>query len=234
MKIDFFRILKFHVKPFIFCVFFLPITNFAQHFSTTTIELQPFPDLPRKDENIVRHISSNEIFNVLTPEQKDWYYYTNLSRLKPIFFYDSIVEPILKVYPSLVSSYTRSLKKDLYSIGSLPIIIPNTKLLKIAQSHANDLATRESSPSHNSSNGNTFQQRMIKNEVNRCAAENISFGPSNTIMALVLLYIDEGLPDVGHRKNLLEKNHFEMGVGISSYSNNNVLVVQDFSCSQTP
>ena len=73
---------------------------------------------------------------------------------------------------------------------------------------------------------------MIKNEINRCAAENLSYGPANTVMALILLYIDEGLPDVGHRKNLLSPTYVEMGIGISNYSNNNVLVVQDLACSQ--
>ena len=125
-----------------------------------------------------------------------------------------------------------SLKKDLYNSHPLPLVIPNNKLLTLAQGHADDLNRHKKAPSHNSTNGESFQQRMIKNEINRCAAENISYGPSNTIMAIVLLYIDEGLPDLGHRKNLMSTNYVEMGVGISKYSDNIVLVVQDFACSQ--
>lgn len=174
----------------------------------------------------------NNEFASLNPDQQEWFYWTNLSRQKPRFFFDSVVQPILKTYPELQSGYTTSLKNDLNKAGQLPLILPNKKLLAVAQYHANDLAKHKSSPSHNSTNGQTFQQRMIKNEINRCAAENISYGPLNTVMSLVLLFIDEGLQDLGHRKNLLSPTYIEMGIGIASYPNNLILVVQDFACSQ--
>lgn len=209
-----------------------PSVCFSQHFSTTTFEVKPFPKLPGKDNSILTVLQSHPAFVNLDEEKKDWFYWTNIIRLKPKFFYDSIVEPILNTYPSIQSNYCKSLKKDLYNLQPLTVLIPSDKLLMISQDHASDLLIHKKSPSHNSTNGKTFQQRMLKNEVNRCAAENISYGPPYSVMALVLLLIDEGLPDVGHRKNLLSPQYSEMGVGISKYPNNLILVVQDFACPQ--
>ena len=219
-----------HLSVFLLIV---PAICFSQHFSTTTFALKPFPLLPKPDKVIMEILIQNNEFANLSSDRQEWFYWTNLSRQKPKFFYDSVVQPILKTYPELESNYTRSVKTDLTNIGQLPFIMPNKKLLVIAQSHADDLAKHKNSPSHSSTNGQTFQQRMIKNDVNRCAAENITYGPNNTVMALVLLFIDEGLPDLGHRKNLLCPTYVEMGVGIARYPNNFVLAVQDFACSQT-
>jgi uncharacterized protein YkwD len=102
----------------------------------------------------------------------------------------------------------------------------------MAQQHANSLASKKASPSHTSTDGKTFRQRMEKANVKRCAGENISFGPPNVVLALVLLFLDQGVPDLGHRKSLLNSSYTEMGIGIASYPNNTFMVVQDFSCDQ--
>jgi uncharacterized protein YkwD len=68
--------------------------------------------------------------------------------------------------------------------------------------------------------------------IKRCAGENISFGPANTVLMLVLLYIDEGVPDLGHRKTLLNASFVEMGIGIGAYPEGKYMVVQTFSCDQ--
>lgn len=188
--------------------------------------------MPGKDKELMQALHKNSGFETLSDEQEEWFYWTNLSRQKPKFFFDSVIQPILKLYPKLESNYTKSLKIDLYALQHLALVIPNSKLLTLAQGHADDLARQKKTHSHNSGNGESFQNRMIKSGINKCAAENISYGPSNAIMAIVLLYIDEGLPDLGHRKNLMSANYVEMGVGISKYSDNIVLVVQDFACSQ--
>ena len=222
----------FHVKHLVLLFLFTPVFSFSQHFSTTTFEVKPFPKIPAKEKGLLNLLQQNPIFGKLTDEQKEWFYWTNVLRQKPIFFYDSVIQPILNVYPKIQSNYAKSLKKDLCETQPLALLSPNGKLITLSQGHADDLFSHKKSPSHNSTNGDSFQQRMIKGEINRCAAENISYGPSNPIMALVLLLIDEGLPDLGHRKNLLSPGYVEMGIGISNYPDNLVLVVQDFACSQ--
>jgi uncharacterized protein YkwD len=94
------------------------------------------------------------------------------------------------------------------------------------------MASKKASPSHTSPSGSTFQSRMEAAGIKKCAGENISFGPGNTIMMLTLLYIDEGVPDFGHRKTLLDPSFTEMGIGVGVFPDKKLMVVQDFACNQ--
>jgi hypothetical protein len=52
-------------------------------------------------------------------------------------------------------------------------------------------------------------------------------------MSLVLLYIDYGLPNLGHRKSLLNADYVETGVGVSPYGDtDSIFIVEDFACAQ--
>ncbi len=222
----------FHVKHLLLVVFFLPFICCAQHFGSTQLEVKELPAPPAKDQQVDEFLNRFSETNSLTPVQKDWFYWTNYSRSNPKGFWDSVVAPILNVYPNFRNSYTESLKKDLYKSPSLPFLKPNNDLYKAAQSLAKDLASKKANPSHTSPSGVTFAERMQSISVKKCAGENISFGPPNTTLMLVLLYIDEGVPDLGHRKSLLNPSFQEMGIGISSYPDNKFMVIQDFACSQ--
>jgi len=221
------------VKHFLLSLLLLPVFSSAQHFSISTIEVKPFPIMPLKLNEIEQTLAKSPLYIVLSGEQKEWFYWTNYSRLRPKAFWDSIVTPILKTYPNLNTDYSASLKRDLYKAEPLPLLLPNKQLMDLAAGHANDLAKKKANPSHNSTNGETFQQRMVNGGIKSCAAENMSFGPSNAVLALVLLYIDEKLPDLGHRMNLLNPSFKMMGIGISSYPNNIFMIVQDLACDQS-
>ncbi len=222
------------MKPYFFIALFTPLSLLAQHFGTTKMEIRDLPTLPAKDGNIEIFINKFSETISLTSFQKEWFYWTNYSRINPKRFWDSIVAPLVKVYPQFQNPYSVSLKKDLYSTSPLSLLKPNKVLLRIAEDHANALANKKSSPSHTSPGGNTFQARVQKANIQKCAGENISFGPPNAVLGLVLLYLDQGVPDHGHRLSLLSPSYTEMGIGISSYPDNNFMVVQDFSCNQNP
>lgn len=220
----------FHVKPFLIFLLVFPFVSFSQHMGSTRLEIKELPVPPQKDiqiEEFVRRFSSS-----LNSTQEEWFYWTNYSRSNPRRFWDSVVAPILKVYPSLRNSYANSLKVDLYRVGPLPLLQLNENLSRIAQSLAGELAKKGAKPSHTSPSGSTFEDRMSSVNVKRCAGENISFGPPNALLMLVLLYIDEGVPDLGHRNSLLNPSFVEMGIGIGSYPDNKYMVVQNFACSQ--
>ena len=220
----------FHVKLFLLCLFLVPILCFSQHMGTTRLEVKDLPAPPVSDAKIEEFLSPYA--NSLSPTEDEWFYWTNYSRSNPRRFWDSVVAPILKVYPTFRNSYTTSLKEDLYRSPSLPLVIPNADLTKTARSLALGLAAKKAGPSHTAPSGATFEDRMKSISVKRCAGENISFGPPNTILMLVLLYIDEGVPDLGHRKTLLNPAFVEMGIGVGTYPENRYMVVQDFACTQ--
>jgi len=222
----------FHVKQFFLLFLVLPFFSLAQHIGSSVLPVKQLPVFPT--DNIVNQfLQGLPNYNSLSSTQKEWYYWTNYSRSNPRRFWDRVITPILANYPNLVNSYTASLKRDLYNIKSLPFVKPNKDLIKISRIFASELAANNASPSHTSPSGSTFADRMKTLGVKNCAGENISFGPSNPLLMLVLLYIDEGVPDLGHRKTLLNSSFVEMGIGIATYPDNkNTIVIQDFACDQ--
>jgi len=204
----------------------------AQHMGSTTLMVKDLPVAPMNDVSISGFIEQFPETRYLNQMQKEWFYWTNYSRNNPRKFWDSIVMPILNAYPNLKNSYTKSLKNDLYNSSQLPLLKPNPDLGKIAQRHAHDLADKKALPSHTSPSGATFEDRMKSISVKTCAGENISFGPANVPLMLTLLYIDEGVPDLGHRKTLLSPSFVEMGVGVGDYHDNRFMIIQDFACKQ--
>lgn len=220
----------FHVKRFLFLLLFVPACLKAQHTGSTKLEIKNLPTPPGTDYQVEGYV--NSFSNQLSSTQKEWFYWTNYSRSNPKRFWDSVVEPILRIYPNFRNSYTISLKEDLYKTSRLPLVKPSEDLAKIAQSLASGLAAKRAQPSHTSPSGATFEDRMQSISIKKCAGENISFGPSNPVLMLVLLYIDEGVPDLGHRRTLLNFSFVEMGVGVGEYPGNRYMIVQDFACNQ--
>jgi len=222
----------FHVKHLILFVLLLPILTFSQQFGSTTLPVKVIPGRPSKDLSVELILQKDSGYRVLGPEEKEWFYWTNYSRSNPKRFWDSAVSPILAIFPTLVSPYTASLKTDLFNSNSISLLKTNDKLLRTSYTHASELASKSASPSHTSPSGSSFSDRMKAAGIMTCAGENISFGPSDALLMLVLLYIDQGVAGLGHRKALLNPVFTDMGIGIGKYSNNNTIVIQDFACSQ--
>lgn len=220
------------MKHLILLFLFLPILSFAQHMGTTTLEVKVLPKPTVLDEEVVNFLGQFPEEQKLSDGQREWFYWTNYSRKNPRRFWDSVVAPILAVYPKYRNAYTTSLQKELYNSRPLPMVKPNSNLAKTANELAADLAKHKSSPSHTSSTGATFQDRMNSISIRKCAGENISFGPGHTILMLMLLYVDEGVSDLGHRHTLLDSSFTEMGIGIGVYPDDKYTVVQDFACPQ--
>ncbi|MGL6268723.1 MAG: CAP domain-containing protein, partial [Chitinophagaceae bacterium] len=102
---------------------------------------------------------------------------------------------------------------------------------KEASSHARDLALKQKTISHSSSDGRTFQQRMNDAQVKNCAGENILEGEKDALKAIIMLLIDQGVPDKGHRKALLNPDFNLMACSISPRKNSETFIhVQLFSC----
>jgi uncharacterized protein YkwD len=222
---------KFHVKHIFRFLAFLPLACLAQKSNKVSIQVRGFPALPPYNAEVHQFVSSFTETKNLGSTIGEWFYWTNYSRHSPKAFWDSVVAPILQVYPQFNTSYATSLKKELYKNKRLPMLKPNQTLIRLAQAHANDLS-KAGNLSHTSTNGTAFEQRIFKGGIAKCAAENLSLGIPNSVFSLVLLYLDEGIPDLGHRNNLLSPYYVEMGIGLSKTRSNYALIVQDFACDQ--
>lgn len=213
-------------------LFIYPVLGFCQ-MQNVTIESRDVPKPVVLDTSVVNWDSQQAGFNQLPQKGKEFLYWTNYSRVNPRRFWDSVVTPILTAFPNLKSSYSESLKTDLYASAILPHFKLNALLMGTAQAHANDIGLKKGKPSHTSTDGRTFVDRLRDAGVKTCAGENISLGNVDPILSLVLLYIDYGIPTLGHRKSLLNPNYVETGVGVATYGDtDNLFIVEDFSCSQ--
>ncbi|HLO37219.1 MAG TPA: CAP domain-containing protein, partial [Lacibacter sp.] len=84
--------------------------------------------------------------------------------------------------------------------------------------------------SHNSSNGKSFAQRLQEAGKYACGAENVYVGSNKALESLITLLIDNGVPDKGHRMNLLDPRYGRMGVSLQNTGSGKGLLVQDFAC----
>ena len=168
----------------------------------------------------------------LNARAQEFYYWVNYSRSNSQRFFDSVVTLFTEVYPQLKGENYESLRKDLTEAKTLPLLTLNPKLIKMAKGHAEDIVTHQSNPSHNSTNGDSFSDRFKHQNLKDCGGENLSYGAGEPVFLLVLLYLDLNVPNLGHRKALLNSNYVETGIAAATFDDGTVFIVQDFACRQ--
>ena len=83
---------------------------------------------------------------------------------------------------------------------------------------------------HISSNGSTPVNRVKKyGEWNICLAENIAYGSFDPRQIVISLLIDDGVPDRGHRKNILDPCFQFVGVSFGNHPTYQSMCVMDFA-----
>jgi uncharacterized protein YkwD len=141
------------------------------------------------------------------------------------------LQEFLKQFPEANSADAKSLITDLKKAQTnLPFLHPENGLLLMATTHATDLKQRNGVISHQSSSGKDFVQRIKEAGKYRCGAENVFTGTPEALEALILLLIDKGVRDKGHRKNLLDPMFTLMGAAFEVLPNKKAVLVQDFGC----
>ena len=157
--------------------------------------------------------------------EKDVILYTNLARLNGRKFCEIYIIPLLKSRPN--NLYIKSLIKDLNETNNLPMLLPNSILIKAAEYHATDLG-KSGTFEHESTDGTSFSKRMSSFGYNNPAGENLYGGFEDPLGVVVDLLIDEGIKDVGHRKNILDKDFNAIGVSRKPHTKYDYNVVMDF------
>jgi hypothetical protein len=166
--------------------------------------------------------------NYLTGEEKDIILYMNLARMDGERFFDTFLQDFIdehnekmKQYSnyerlkiSRSSSYYRSLRDDLKNIRLLPVFYPDEALSWVAKQHARDL-NRNNYAAHNSTDGRMPKDRIAKIYPKKSSGENLAFGFSTGLGNICMLLIDKGVPDLGHRKMILNTSYQLNTVGVS-------------------
>lgn len=179
----------------------------------------------------------------LTGEEKDIVIYMNLVRMDGERFFNTFLQDFIDEYNEKMKQYSNyerlkisrndsyylSLKRDLKNIRLLPVFWPDEALSWVAKQHARDL-NRNNFAAHKSTDGRTAKDRIAKMYPKKSSGENIAFGFPSGLGNVCLLLIDKGVPDLGHRKMILNTS-FELntvGVSIQPHKTYRYCAVIDF------
>ncbi|QNA44657.1 CAP domain-containing protein [Lacibacter sediminis] len=216
-----------------FLLSFLFVCLASLSFSQGVIVLQdkPFVYNQLRDTAVWNRLVSSRGFADLSVMEQDFFYWTNLMRKNPGQFGETVLQEFLRQFPEASSPDAKSLAADLKKAQrNLPFLDPDHGLCVMASTHAKDLKSRNGIISHQSSTGKDFVQRIKEAGKYRCGAENVFVGTPDALDALILLLIDKGVKDKGHRKNLLDPSFTLMGASFEEMNSKKAVLVQDFGC----
>lgn len=194
---------------------------------------QDFPDSNYnfKEYNHPRYRICNtaKTATYMNEQEKQMLYLLNLIRMDPSTFNKTFISAVKKTEGHDESDqYFGSLMKDLSAASPCKeLLLPHEQLYKAAEFHANDMG-KKGTIGHESSDGTNAFKRIERFVTNYYAgmAENCQYGSDEPLDAVMQLMIDDGVPSLGHRKNIM--NCFYKYVGISqrdhkSYGSNTVM-----------
>jgi hypothetical protein len=174
----------------------------------------------------------------LTDTEKQVILYMNLARMDGSRFYKAYIPQYIEEYnqtysPTIDStnSYLISLWDDLSKIENQPMLLPHPKLSTSATYHASDMG-KTGDIGHLSSNGNSFWKRILKYYPDAeyvTTGENCSYGYSDAIGIVCQLLLDDNVPSLGHRKNILSTTFYWVGVSIAPHKKYDFNCVMDFA-----
>jgi hypothetical protein len=158
----------------------------------------------------------------LTQAEKDIIFYTNLARLNGPLFAETYVQKFMDQKKLKPSKYDKSLKSDLKKSKPMAPIHPQKDLSEIAQGHAFSSGKKGLVGHHNFNN--RIKPVMTKY---KSLGENCQYGYDDGLSIVMDLLIDEGIEDLGHRKNILNPAFENVGVSIQphkKYAVNSVMI----------
>lgn len=220
----------FHVKHAIFlALVFCWVSGFSQ--GVLTLKDKPFVYDHIYDSLLLKTLNHSSFYRSLSKPEQESVYWVNYFRQNPRRFQNTIMKEFLAQFPEAKSAYTRSLEADILKAPqSLALLLPDSGLNNMAAVHALDLKKRNAVISHVSSSGKNFVQRIQAAGKYTCGAENIFIGSFNGLESLIALLIDHGVPNTGHRVNILDPKFQLIGVSFVETSDGKGLLVQDFAC----
>lgn len=178
------------------------------------------------DKNVLKQANTAAGANYLSAEEKKLIFYTNLCRLEPELFCQTVLAGYLKNNPdqSVKESFIDELKKQLQSIKPCGVLVPDRQLCNIAKNFAQKMGG-EGKTGHGD-----FQNRMkpVMQRFNR-VGENCDYGNATGLDTFIHLLIDKNDPvNLGHRKNLLDPAFTAVGVSEQPHKKYQYNFVMDF------
>jgi len=139
-------------------------------------------------------------------------------------------------YPGRTPVLTVEGRKALYECleilrktTGMSVLKPADGLCKAAEYLSND-QQKKGGIGHIASDGSAPVNRIKRyGEWNICIAENIDYGSFDPRQIVISLLIDDGVPDRGHRKNILDPCFQFVGVSFGNHPSYQSMCVMDFA-----
>jgi len=173
------------------------------------------------DATLINKANTAADADFLTHEEKMVIFTTNLARMNGRLFCKNVLDPFMN--GKARTKYTRSLYKDLGKLKELAPLYPQKDLSNIGFNHAMK-SGKKGSVGHE---GFDSRFKPVMGKYNM-VAENCSYGFEDGITNAIQLLIDEGVSNLGHRKNMLSPHYNSVGVSIQAHRKYKFNCVIDF------
>jgi uncharacterized protein YkwD len=184
------------------------------------------PDLTNWDYETLKKIKKASFHPLCGRKSNNVVFYTNMARVDGKKFVSTVLRPYLElVGDTAYSPFLQSLINQLNSKKNQPPLKHNLWLEMMAKSYATR-AGREGITGHD-----RFDQRFqLLTSLRKTVGENCSYGKYAPVEVVVQLLIDEDVPNLGHRRNILSNTFKKIGVGFAPHKSFlGINCVQDFS-----
>ena len=185
----------------------------------------------RDDGWVLENIDTARDVSYLSVAEKDAILAMNAVRTNPVKFAEDYVKEEMQYYqgnhvvkPGQITMITqegvrpvKELYNQLKRTAPVPVLRPSKGISRASADHAAEQA-KTGGLGHNSSDGSSPFDRMDRyGQWERTAGENISYGYASGHEIVLQLLIDDGVPNRGHRVNILNPAFTVTGVGIDSH-----------------
>lgn len=178
----------------------------------------------RWDAKAVRKLHTAEHSEYLNEEEKKVVLFMNMARDNGPLFAETFLQSYIQENNLEKSKEVKSLFRDLKKTKGIQPFQIEADLTSVAQGHANK--TGKSGRVGHQDFNKRFEP-LMGNPYNH-VGENCSYGYEQAIDIVLSLLIDEGVSDVGHRKNMLNEEFNSVGVAIRPHKSYRVNCVIDF------
>lgn len=205
---------------FVHRMFFIPVYallffDFLFLSFTNPIHQQEKYPYSKWDESIKQKANTAIVASYLTEQEKEVIYLMNLARLDGKLFAETYVQEYINNPQNKVkkNQYTASLISDLKNHKGAEPLLPQQDLFNCAKNHAEETGKKGTMGHQNYSK--RFKQFAPRYKY---TAENCDYGNDKALEIVMSLLIDEGVPNKGHRKNILNKEFLSVGVSIQPHT----------------
>jgi hypothetical protein len=201
-------------------------TPFLFLFSLTIIScliIMPDTTPPPAETDLAAGPDSAVNVSYMSKAEKQVVYFLNLARQNPADFAEKYISARRNT-PEGEECY-----REMRKTSPMSVLQPSLTLSQAAQDHALDMG-KNGREGHTGSDGSTLPARIARHgKWSYTIGENCAYGYDTAQSIVIGLLLDAGVPDRGHRKNILNPAFRYVGIGIRPHTEYGTNCVQDFA-----